>query len=741
MKQVVQNLRDGETSVVEVPVPSPKPGMALVRTAASLVSAGTERMLVEFAEKSLFGKARSRPDLVRQVLDKARREGLLTTVEAAFNRLDQPMPLGYSSAGTIVAVGEGPGDHGFQVGQRVACAGGGYAVHAEYVLVPHNLLIQLPENVDFESAAFTTLGAISMHGFRLAEAQVGETVAVIGLGLLGLLAAGIAQAAGCRVLGIDLDPRRVKLAENFGVQACSRAEAVEAAQSFTRGKGCDAVLICADTSSNDPVELAGEIARDRANIVAIGAVGLDIPRKIYFAKELSFINSRSYGPGRYDPSYEEGGVDYPIGYVRWTEGRNMQAVVDLLASDRLDVRPLITHRFSIEHAPQAYDLITGKGEEHFLGVLLNYPLAEADAADRPAWKDALTFKSAGKPPQGAEQIKLGVLGAGNFATGVLLPALRRISGVELVAIASGSGLSASHAAERFGFRQASADEAQLLKDPAIDTVAVLTRHHQHAAQVLSALAEGKHVFCEKPLALNSADLEEIAVSLSRAPQREGSPQHAPPMLMVGFNRRFAPFARKLRAFLSDRGEPLAAVYRVNAGYIPLSHWVHDPDQGGGRIIGEGCHFVDFLTFLVGSPPISVAANGLPDDGRYQEDNVVLTFTFPDGSVGTLIYLANGDKSFSKERVEVYCAGRIGVLDDFRSLEMIKDGRRQKYQARLRQDKGHRAELKAFVESILRGGSPPIPYDHLIGVTEATFAAVRALRTGENVPITPPLARR
>jgi len=607
-------------------------------------------------------------------------------------------------------------------------------------LVPHNLLAPLPENVDFESAAFTTLGAISMHGFRLAEAQIGETVAVIGLGLLGLLATSIAQAAGCRVLGMDLDPRRVRLAQDFGAKASPREDAVEAAQSFTHGRGCDAVLICADTPSNDPVELAGEIARDKANIVALGAVGLDIPRKVYFAKELSFINSRSYGPGRYDPSYEEDGVDYPIGFVRWTEGRNMQAVVDLLAAGRLDVRPLITHRFSIEHAPQAYELITGKSEEHFLGVLLNYPLAEADAFERPAWKSAVTFDSASQPPSGADQIRLGVLGAGNFATGVLLPALRQTSGVELVAIASGSGLSASSAAERFGFRQATADDVQLLNNPAIDAVAVLTRHHQHATQVMSALAAGKHVFCEKPLALKSADLEEIAISLSQARRRDGTPQSAPPVLTVGFNRRFAPFAQKLQEFLAGRGEPMVAFYRVNAGYIPLSHWVHDPEQGGGRIVGEGCHFVDFLTFLVGSPPISVAAHALPDDGRYREDNVVLTFSFPDGSVGTLIYVANGDKSFSKERVEVFCAGRVGVLDDFRSLELIKDGSRQKLHSRLRQDKGHRAELAAFVETILRGGPPPIPYDHLFGVSEATIAAVRALRTGKDITITQPLTR-
>jgi threonine dehydrogenase-like Zn-dependent dehydrogenase len=383
MKQLLQNLRDGKTIVAEAPVPTPRPGTALVRTAASLVSAGTERTLVEFAEKSLVGKAQSRPDLVRQVLDKARREGLLTTIEAAFNKLDQPMPLGYSSAGTIAAVG--PGLEGFQVGDRVACAGGGYAVHAEYAIVPGNLLAKLPPQVEFEAAAFTTLGAIALHGFRLAQPQLGERVAIIGLGLLGLLTVGIARAAGCQVFGVDLDPQRVALAESQGAKAVIRSEAETAGAAFSHGRGFDAVLVCADARSNDPIELAGALARDRGRVVAVGAFGLDIPRKTYFEKEIHFQVSRSYGPGRYDPAYEEGGQDYPIGYVRWTEGRNLEAIVDLLASGALDVAPLISHRFAIEDAPQAYDLITGKTREPFLGVLLTYPQgaeAQVTAATR-----------------------------------------------------------------------------------------------------------------------------------------------------------------------------------------------------------------------------------------------------------------------------------------------------------------------------------------------------------------------
>jgi len=726
MKQLLQNLRTGETSIVDVPLPTPKPGTALVRTAASLVSAGTERMIVEFAEKSLVGKARSRPDLVKQVLDKARREGLLTTVDAAFNRLDQPMPLGYSSAGTIVAIGDGL--QGFKVGDRVACAGGGYAVHAEYAVIPKNLLVKLPYTVDFESAAFATLGAIALHGFRLARPQLGERVAVIGLGLLGLLTVGIARAAGCSVFGVDLDPKRVELARQAGAEAVERSIAEEAAQSWSHGCGTDCVLICADTPSDDPVNLAGAIARDRANIVAVGAVGLNFPRTLYFQKELNFVNSRSYGPGRYDPDYEEGGHDYPIGFVRWTEGRNLEAIVDLLAEGSLDVKSLITHRFPIENAPEAYELITGKKDEAFLGVLLTYPTAD----HRPQTSEVSSDPVPGvKTPAHVSAdigipvtVCLGVLGAGNFATAVMLPALKRVETIQLVGILSGSGLSAAHAAKKFAFQYAAENFGQILNDSQINTVAILTRHDLHAEQVMAALQAGKHVFVEKPLVISREQLAEIRSQLSASNS----------LLMTGFNRRFAPLARKMLAFIADRHGPLVAHYRVNAGFIPLTHWLHDPKIGGGRIVGEGCHFVDFLTFLVGTSPVSVVAQGLPDGGTYCEDNVVLTFAYPDGSVGTVSYLANGDKAFPKERVEVFAGGRVAVLDDFRTLEMIRNGRRQTVRSRLRQDKGHQAEWEFFSRAILSGGEPPIPYEQLFGVAEATFAAVQALRSGERVDI-------
>jgi predicted dehydrogenase/threonine dehydrogenase-like Zn-dependent dehydrogenase len=723
MKQLLQYMRDGKTIIADVPAPLVRPGTALIQTAVSLVSAGTERMLVEFAEKNLLDKARSRPDLVRQVLDKARREGILPTLEATFNRLDQPMALGYSSAGTIVAVGEGL--QGFHPNDRVACAGGGFAVHAEYAVVPQNLLAALPAQLDFESASFVTLGAIAMHGFRLAHPQIGERVAIVGMGLLGLLAASIVRAAGCPLVGIDLDPKRILLANQMGLECVLRAEAESTGQAFTHGYGFDTVLICADTHADDPIELAGLLARDRGQVVAVGAVGLQIPRKIYYEKELNFQVSRSYGPGRYDPEYEDKGRDYPIGFVRWTEGRNLEAFVELLANGQVDVKPLITHRFPIEQAADAYNLITGKTKEPFLGVLLTYPQKDQDRPTERIENLAI--------PKSTSQTKtsnlvLGVLGAGNYASATFLPTVQKTGGIVLKGIASASGLTARHASQRYGFAYASSSEEEIINDPDINVIAVLTRHQLHARQTVAALKQGKHVFCEKPLAINQAELDEIAGALSA---RDA------PMLMVGFNRRYAPLAIRLKEFLSSVKEPLVAQYRINAGYIPLNHWLHDPNQGGGRIIGEGCHFVDFLTFLVGTCPNAVRVQAIPDEGRYCQDNVCITLSFPDGSIGSILYLANGDKSFSKERVEVFCSGQVGVLNDFRSLELVNKGSRKTYRSTLRQDKGHRGAWQTFLSAVKNGGPAPISYEQLFGVTQTTFAAMDALNNQRQVLIETP----
>jgi len=726
MKQLLQNIKTGKSTIEDVPVPTPREGQALVKVEASLVSAGTERMVVEFAEKSLVGKARSRPDLVKQVIDKARREGLINSAQATFNRLDQPMALGYSSAGTIVALGKNIG--GFKIGQRVACAGGGYAVHAEYNVVPRNLLTLLPKNVDFESAAFTTLGAIALHGFRLAEPEIGENVAVIGMGLLGLLAAQIASAAGCNVLGIDVDPARIVLASSLGLRAVRRTEAVDTSVAFTANRGFDVILICADTPSNDPVELAGVLARDRARVVATGAVGLAFPRKVYYEKEISFINSRSYGPGRYDLNYEENGNDYPLGYVRWTEGRNFEAVVDLMAKGQVNVKPLITHRFPIEQATQAYEVITGKKKEPFLGVLLTYPESVEKLESSKVVKfnvqmlkrSALTGEAVSK---GSNVVTLGVLGAGLFANSVLLPAIKKAGDIKLVGIASSGGLHAQHSGKKFGFQYATSNDDEIINDPNINTVAILTRHDSHAELVIKALKAGKHVFVEKPLAINSKQLEQINKLLISNLQS---------LLTVGFNRRFSPLAQHLHSLVSNLQEPKYIHYRVNAGLIPLNHWTQDPNIGGGRIIGEACHFVDFITFLIGAPPVSVTVHALPDNGKYREDNVSMTFTFPDGSIGIVDYLANGNKSFPKERVEVFSGGQIAVLDDFVSLQTVKDGKKKEFKGA--QNKGWVDEWKAVAKSIREGGEPPIPYEQLIGVTKSTFAAVESVRIGSKIDI-------
>jgi predicted dehydrogenase/threonine dehydrogenase-like Zn-dependent dehydrogenase len=715
MKQLLQNIKNGKTTVEEVPVPTPRDDMALIKTAASLVSAGTERMVVEFAEKSLVGKARSRPDLVKQVLDKARREGLIPTVKAAFNRLDQPMALGYSSAGTILALGKNM--QGFKVGQRVACAGGGYAVHAEYNVVPRNLLTPLPKNVDFESAAFTTLGAIALHGFRLAEPQIGENVAIIGLGLLGLLTIQLASAAGCNVLGVDLDPKRIKLASSLGLRAVMRPQAESASQAFTANRGFDAVIICADTSSNDPIDLAGVIARDRARVVATGAVGLNIPRKIYYEKEISFINSRSYGPGRYDASYEENGNDYPIGYIRWTEGRNFQSVVDLMSAGKLKVTPLISHRFRIEDAATAYEVITGKKKESFLGVLLTYASDEKQETSKKIKFPLVTRHSS------HSSVKLGILGAGLYANATLLPVIKNNKDFELIGIASSGGLHAQHSGKKFGFQYATSSDDEIINDPNINTVAILTRHASHADLVVKALKAGKNVFVEKPLAINSNQLSVISKQLAKT-------DHC--LLLTGFNRRFSPLAQRLKSSVVNRQSSMYIHYRVNAGYIPLTHWTQDPNIGGGRIIGEACHFIDLLTFLIGAPPVSVTAHALPDNGKYREDNVSMTFTFPDGSLGVVDYLANGDKSFPKERVEVFCGGMIAVLDDYVSLQIVKDGKKK--EERMAQDKGWKAEMTAFAKAIREGGEAPIPYEQLIGVTQSTFAAVESIRSKSTITI-------
>jgi predicted dehydrogenase/threonine dehydrogenase-like Zn-dependent dehydrogenase len=735
MKQIVQNLRNGKTQLIETPAPTLKPGFILVKTRVSLVSAGTERMVVAFSGKSLIGKVRSRPDLVRQTLSKARQEGLLTTLEMALNRLDQAMSLGYSSMGRIVAIGEGVS--GFQIGQRVACGGGGYAVHAEFALVPKNLAVPVPDPVPDEAAAFATVGAIGMHAFRLTKTQVGERIAVIGMGLVGFMAALVARAAGCEVAAFEPDAWRLELCRKMGFVAAEPGQAIELTPIFTEGKGFDAVIIAADTPSSQPVELAASIARSRATIVAAGAVGEDLPRKPYYEKELFFVNSRSYGPGRYDAQYEEQGIDYPIDYVRWTEGRNLAAFIRLLEKRAIDVHPLITHRFTLEQAAQAYALISKKDSEPFLAVLFEYP----DQDQEPI--STIQLPRLQNPAKRSEApLRVGVIGAGNFASLVMLPLLKRINGVELRGIASASGLSAQHLGKKYHFHYVTSEAVQVLEDKEIDLILILTRHHLHAQQTTAALRAGKHVFCEKPLAICEADLNLIQEALGLTAEQGGSSQTAKeiPLLMVGFNRRFSPFIQKLKKFMTPRHQPAMIHYRINAGYIPRSHWVQDAHQGGGRLIGEVCHFVDTMVYLLDALPDKVWVKSLPDEQWYCEDNLVLNFNFPDGSMGVITYLANGDKAFPKERLEVFWGGKVAVMDDFRRLELVHNGERHIERSWLRQDKGHAAELRAFLRSITQSGTPPISYQHLLGVSQATLTAQQALHSGKEETIPYPSIR-
>jgi predicted dehydrogenase len=725
VKQLSQGISTGKAAVADVPAPVARSGQILVRVMASLISAGTERSVVEFAEKSLLQKAMSRPDLVRQVIEKSKREGWISTIEAARHRLDSEMVLGYSNSGVTIAVGDDV--TGFKVGDSVACAGGGYASHSEIVRVPRNLAAVIPtgpglREVPFEEAAFATIAAIGLQGVRLADLQLGETVAVIGLGLVGQVIVQLARANGCSVVGMDPSKDRCSIAEQMGCDATAQSaeEMQTIAAKASNGRGVDAVLIAAATESNEPVSLAADIARDRARVIAVGAVGLSLPRKPYYMKELDFRVSRSYGPGRYDPEYEEKGRDYPVGFVRWTEGRNLGAILQLLASHRLNFAPLISHRFPIDEAAKGYDLISGKTGEPYLGVLITYA-SQPVAASRIELTIAKHNASAS-----STDVRLGLIGAGNFATAVLLPAMKATGRIEFGGICAAGGTSARAAGSRYGFRYCASDENHLLKDPTIDTIAVCTRHSTHAQLVVAALDAGKHVFCEKPLAMNEDQLLRVF-------QAWQSQEHKC-LLTVGYNRRFAPLAIRLKTFVSDVREPFVMHYRVNAGLIPPEHWIHDREEGGGRVLGEICHFVDFLSFVCGQQVASVSASSLPNSGKYSDDNIVATLTFQDGSIGTITYVSNGDRSYSKERVEVFAQGRIAILDDFKELRAVRDGRSRTYKTRLRVDKGHRGEWVSFAEAIRAGGPNPIDIGSLMNSTLATFSLARACASGSVIDV-------
>ena len=733
MKQVLQHARTGEITVEEVPAPQLLPGCVLVRIAASVVSAGTERASAEFARKNLLQKAKSRPDLVREVIGKVQRDGIVSAIQAVRSRLDQPQSPGYSSAGTVIALGAGVND--LRPGDRVACAGAGIAVHAEIACIPRLLVARIParsaaaEEVSFDEAAFATLGAVALHGIRTAEAKLGDVVAVIGLGLLGQLTVQLLKAAGCRVVGMDIDASRADLARSLGCDevASSAAAFRDRCLQISRGAGTDAALITAETPSSDPVNLAGEISRDRAIIVAVGTVGIDIERRAYYEKELDFRISRSYGPGRYDAAYEQKGRDYPIGYVRWTETRNMEAFVQFLADKTINVGALITHRFPIERAQSAYDLITGRLREPFLGVVIQYSDA-GDESRKLALISEPEFDGHRTPAAGNAGVTVGLLGAGVFATGTLVPALKASSDTTLVAVCAATGSHAQHAAHKFGFRTCTTDETELIHDPAVNTVVIATRHHLHANQILAALASRKNVFCEKPLCLSEDELRSIGRAYLGIAKTER------PALMVGFNRRFAPMILRMKSFLGRVSEPLALNYRINAGYLPSDHWVNDREQGGGRILGEVCHFVDLLMFLASSPVVEVDARSVGNSGRYSGENALVSLKFANGSQGTISYLANGDRSFSKERIEVFGGGSVAVLEDYRRLELVRDGRKDTVRSRWRQDKGHLDEWAAFSLAVQRRKEAPIRFEDLVSSTLATLRIDESVAIGTRLTV-------
>ena len=736
MKQIIQSYRTGELELADVPAPAPSAGSLIVRTVCSVVSVGTERYMLDMAKKSLLGKAMSRPDLVRQVVAKARTEGASEAYRQAMGRLDNPVPLGYSSAGVVLEAGSGV--EGFSKGDRVACSGSGFASHAEIVRIPRNMAEKIPDGVDFEEAAFVTLGGIAIHGVRLAEPTFGERVVVLGLGLLGLIAVQVLKAGGCKVLGADLDPDKVRRAIELGADAgspASGAELLAAVRAFTGGEGADAVLIFAATSSNEPIESAAEIARERGRIVVPGLVGLDLPRKLFFEKELVFRVSRAWGPGLFDPNYEERGLDYPASFVRWTARRNLGEYLDLVASGKIRMAPLISHRFPFASAVEVYDRLLS-GKERFTGVLLQYPV-EAPAplerrvtiASAPA-RVAVTDHSSGTPAsRPADKVRIGLVGGGVFARGTLLPALKAAQGYELKGVATASGASARHVARRYGFAFCATGEDAIIDDPDIDLVMILTRHGSHARLAARALRAGKHVFVEKPLAIDEEQLSEVIEAHAAGSAR----------LMVGFNRRFAPTTLAAVDLLRGVDGPFIVTLRANTGPLPRESWVHDAHEGGGPIVGEACHFVDLAQALTRSVPVRVHAKsaGMQNGAKQAANDVVITLEMADGSLATIVYTTGGDKTFPRERVEIFGGAAACSIENFRRMRFSRLGRaRSLGRAWTSVDRGYREEMRLMVEAVRRGAAFPVPFEEYVATTRATFAALESMRTRRPVDLPP-----
>ena len=707
MQQILQDLGSGATTLVKAPTPEVRPGSLLIDATVSLVSTGTERMLVEFGRAGLVAKARQKPEKVKQVLQKIRTDGLMTTVDAVRSKLGQPIPLGYCHVGRVREVGSGVS--GFQPGDRVISNG----PHADAVCVPKNLCARIPEQVSDEAAAFTVVASIGLQGIRLAQPTLGEAFVVTGAGLIGLLTVQLLRAHGARVLAIDFDPAKLAIARRLGAETCNPAageDPVAAGLAFSRGLGVDGAVITASTKSSDPVSQAARMCRKRGRIVLVGVTGLELNREDFYEKELSFQVSCSYGPGRYDAAYEEGGQDYPPAFVRWTEQRNFEAVLDTMASGRLDVEPLVSHRFPFENAPVAYETVTG--DKAALGILLTY-----DHGVEARHVRTVTLKP-DVPRAAAGRAVMGFIGAGNYASRMLIPAFRA-GGAVLHSIASSGGVNGVIHGRRAGFAKACADASDIISDPDVNTVAIVTRHNSHARFVVEALKAGKHVFVEKPLALTREELASV----------EAAHAVSDTLLMVGFNRRFAPQIRKIKDLLASVREPKSFVMLMNAGAIPADHWTQDSAVGGGRIIGEACHYIDLMRHLAGSEIVSVQARRMGDNDAtaITEDKAAIMLGFADGSFGVIHYLANGASSFPKERIEVFAAGRTLQLDNFLKLRGFGWSGFGK-SSLMRQDKGQAECAAAFLKAVENGGPSPIPSAELFEVARVTLEAAEQLRS-------------
>ncbi len=711
MKQLIQSFKTGELGLFDVPAPICQDNGALVQTTVSLVSAGTEKMLVDFAKKSMLAKAKDRPDLVKQVVDKMKKEGVKNTLEKVFTKLDTPIPLGYSLAGRVIEVGKNMS--GVNIGDRVACGGAGYANHAEINYVPKNLMVKIPDGVDDVDASFVTVGAIALQGVRQTEPKLGERVAVMGLGLLGQLTVQLLKANGCKVIGSDVDPDKIALAKKLGAdEACHAGELIAKAAEFSNGHGVDAVIIAASTMSNQPVIDAAEISRMRGRVVFLGMVGMDIPRNDYYKKEIDLRLSMAYGPGRYDPEYEEKGHDYPYDLVRWTEQRNFEAFLGLIEEGKITPKELITHSYDFDDAMTAYDLLEGKIQEKYLGIVLKYK----DEINLDEHK--IVQRSDKAVP--AETINVGLIGAGNFTKSVILPNMQKVGGYELVGLCTATGVSAQGTGKKYDFKYITTDSDEIFKNSEINAVFVTTQHNDHAQKVIKAMENGKHCFVEKPLCIYEEELEAIKEAYDGRS-----------ILQVGFNRRFSPMVEKMKAKLHGA---VSINYRVNAGIIPKDVWIQDREIGGGRIIGEVCHFIDTCSYLVESEVVSVYATTVQknDQSIPDEDNVNITLKYANGSTATIAYYAYGDSAMPKEYIEAFANGTSMQMTDFRELLIYSGGKKEKVKS-ANQDKGFVGEFKAFKDAV-KSGTPAIAFESICNTTLTTFKILESIRVGNVVAV-------